>query len=88
MPGRQLPRTVPPAPQDSASARDYPLPYDKLAAAESDEEQIQILTDLLKLSGTKIPGGIIEHLRTSWLDNRAIPTADLKTYNGDRVLNP
>lgn len=34
---------------------DYPLPYDKLAAAESDEEQIKILTELLKLSGTKIP---------------------------------
>ncbi|QZS53448.1 type I polyketide synthase [Rhodococcus opacus] len=65
---------------------DYPLPYDKLAAAESDEEQIKILTELLKLSGTKIPGGIIEHQRTSWLDNRAIQTAELEEYDGDVVL--
>ncbi|MFC9836529.1 polyketide synthase Pks13 [Rhodococcus sp. NPDC127530] len=65
---------------------DYPLPYDKLAAAESDEEQIKILTELLKLSGTKIPGGIIEHQRTSWLDNRAIQTAEIEQYDGDVVL--
>ncbi|NLU84784.1 polyketide synthase Pks13 [Rhodococcus sp. HNM0569] len=65
---------------------DYPLPYDQLAAAESDDEQVKILTDLLKLSGTKIPGGIIEHQRTSWLDNRAIQTAKLERYDGDVVL--
>jgi len=65
---------------------DYPLPYDKLAAAESDEAQIQILMDLLKMSGTKIPGGIIEHQRNSWLEYRAIQTADLGTYDGDVVL--
>ncbi|EOM76632.1 acyltransferase domain-containing protein [Rhodococcus rhodnii] len=65
---------------------DYPLPYDQLAAAESDEEQIKILTDLLKMSGTKIPGGIIEHQRTSWLDNRAIQTATVEPYDGDVVL--
>nr|WP_223263514.1 polyketide synthase Pks13 [Rhodococcus sp. MTM3W5.2] len=65
---------------------DAPLPYDKLAAAESDEAQIQILMDLLKMSGTKIPGGILEHQRTSWLDNRAIQTAQLEQYDGDVVL--
>ncbi|MFZ2177646.1 MAG: non-ribosomal peptide synthetase, partial [Rhodococcus sp. (in: high G+C Gram-positive bacteria)] len=65
---------------------DYPLPYDKLAAAKTDEEQVKILTELLKLSGTKIPGGIIEHQRTSWLDNRAIQTAELERYDGDVVL--
>jgi thioesterase domain-containing protein/acyl carrier protein len=65
---------------------DYPLPYDKLATAESDEAQIQILMDLLKMSGTKIPGGIIEHQRNSWLEYRAIQTADLGTYDGDVVL--
>ncbi|AQA25180.1 phosphopantetheine attachment site family protein [Rhodococcus sp. MTM3W5.2] len=65
---------------------DYPLPYDKLAAAESDEAQIQILMDLLTMSGTKIPGGIIEHQRNSWLEYRAIQTADLATYDGDVVL--
>ncbi|CAM2946520.1 Polyketide synthase thioesterase domain-containing protein [Prescottella defluvii] len=65
---------------------DAPLPYDQLAAAGSDEEQIGILMDLLKLSSAKIPGGIIEHQRTSWLDNRAIPGTDLETYDGDVVL--
>ncbi|MFC7450450.1 polyketide synthase Pks13 [Rhodococcus daqingensis] len=64
---------------------DAPLPYDKLAATD-DEGQIKILMDLLKMSGTKIPGGIIEHQRTSWLDNRAIQTAQLETYAGDVVL--
>nr|WP_206612483.1 polyketide synthase Pks13 [Prescottella agglutinans] len=65
---------------------DAPLPFDKLAEAGSDEEQITILMDLLKLSGAKIPGGIIEHQRTSWLDNRAIQTADPQQYDGDVVL--
>ncbi|MFD4179882.1 polyketide synthase Pks13 [Rhodococcus sp. NPDC058514] len=64
---------------------DAPLPLDKLAATD-DDGQIKILMDLLKMSGTKIPGGIIEHQRTSWLDNRAIQTAELETYEGDVVL--
>lgn len=65
---------------------DYPLPYDKLAAAETDDEQIKILMDLLKMSGTKIPGGIIEHQRTSWLDNRALQTVEPGVYDGNVVL--
>jgi polyketide synthase 13 len=65
---------------------DAPLPYDKLAAAESDEEQIQILMDLLKVSGAKIPGGIIKHQRTSWLDNRALQTVKPGEYDGNVVL--
>ncbi|RVW00114.1 polyketide synthase Pks13 [Rhodococcus spongiicola] len=65
---------------------DAPLPLDQLAAAGSDEQQIQLLMDLMKLSGAQIPGGIIEHQRTSWLDNRAIQTAELKPYDGDVVL--
>jgi polyketide synthase 13 len=65
---------------------DFPLPYDQLAAAKSDEEQITILTELLGNSGAQIPGGIIEHQRTSWLDNRAIQTAKLEPYDGDVVL--
>jgi polyketide synthase 13 len=64
---------------------DAPLPYDQLAQAD-DEGQVRILMDLLKLSGAKIPGGIIEHQRTSWLDNRAIQTANLEPYDGDVVL--
>lgn len=65
---------------------DAPLPYDKLAAAGSDEEQITILMNLLKASGASIPGGIIEHQRTSWLDNRALQTAKVDNYDGDVVL--
>ena len=65
---------------------DYPVPYDKLAAAKTDEEQIDILMNLLKLSGAKIPAGIIEHQRTSWLDNRAIQTAKLEPYDRKVVL--
>ena len=64
---------------------DYPIPYDKLVDAD-DEGQIRIITDLVKLSGAKIPGGIIEHQRTSWLDNRAIQTAELKKYGGHVTL--
>ncbi|NMM91247.1 polyketide synthase [Rhodococcus sp. SRB_17] len=65
---------------------DAPLPYDRLAAAGSDEEQIEILMNLLKVSGAKIPSGILEHQRTSWLDNRAVPSTDLGTYDGAVVL--
>ncbi|MFF0816239.1 polyketide synthase Pks13 [Rhodococcus sp. NPDC003318] len=65
---------------------DAPLPYDRLAAAATDEEQITILMDLLKVSGAQIPGGIIEHQRTSWLDNRALQTAKVDSYDGDVVL--
>ncbi|WP_282706446.1 polyketide synthase Pks13 [Rhodococcus pyridinivorans] len=65
---------------------DAPLPYDLLAEAGSDEEQIGILMGLLELSGAQIPGGIIEHQRTSWLDNRAIQTAELLPYDGKVVL--
>ncbi|MEU5841286.1 polyketide synthase Pks13 [Rhodococcus sp. NPDC047139] len=65
---------------------DAPLPYDLLAEAGSDEEQIGILMGLLEMSGAQIPGGIIEHQRTSWLDNRAIQTAELAPYGGDVVL--
>ncbi|MDJ0394288.1 polyketide synthase Pks13 [Rhodococcus sp. G-MC3] len=64
---------------------DYPIPYDKLVDAD-DEGQIRIITELVKLSGAKIPGGIIEHQRTSWLDNRAIQTAELKPYGGAVTL--
>ena len=65
---------------------DVPLPLDVLASTEADEDQIQILMDMIKMSGAKIPGGIIEHQRTSWLDNRAIQTAEFSSYDGDVVL--
>ncbi|OYD67571.1 polyketide synthase Pks13 [Rhodococcus sp. OK302] len=65
---------------------DVPLPVDVLAEIESDEDQMQFLMDMIKMSGVKIPGGIIEHQRTSFLDNRAIQTADFKNYDGDVVI--
>ncbi|WP_174565448.1 polyketide synthase Pks13 [Rhodococcoides yunnanense] len=94
MPGREIPDT-----KDEVRRRweryaafakktydvDYPIPYDKLVDAD-DDGQIRIITDLVKLSGAKIPGGIIEHQRTSWLDNRAIQTAELKPYGGHVTL--
>jgi polyketide synthase 13 len=64
---------------------DYPLPYDKLAKAD-DDGQIRIIMDLVKLSSAQIPSGIIEHQRTSWLDNRAIQTASPTVYDGDVTL--
>ncbi len=65
---------------------DAPLPFDKLAVA-SEEEQIKIVMDLVKLSGAKIPGGIIEHQRTSWIDNRALAKlTEPVPYDGKVVL--
>ncbi|MBX4378528.1 hypothetical protein K4H02_26060, partial [Mycobacterium tuberculosis] len=39
-------------------------------AAASDEEQFKMISDLLKISGAKIPGGVLEHQRTSWIESR------------------
>lgn len=64
---------------------EIPLPFDQLAKA-SDEEQIRIILDLVKMSGTTIPSGIIEHQRTSWLDSRALQSATLDPYDGDVTL--
>jgi polyketide synthase 13 len=64
---------------------DYPLPYEKLAQAD-DDGQIKIIMDMVKMSSAKIPSGIIEHQRTSWLDNRAIQTARPQHYDGDVTL--
>ncbi|TSE00845.1 acyltransferase domain-containing protein [Skermania sp. ID1734] len=64
---------------------DAPLPYDKLATAIEDE-QIKIIMDLVRLSGAKIPGGVIEHQRTSWIDNQALLNAHPTHYDGDVVL--
>ncbi|WP_066913549.1 polyketide synthase Pks13 [Millisia brevis] len=64
---------------------EIPLPFDRLANA-SDDEQIQIILELVSMSGTTIPSGIIEHQRTSWLDNRALQSATLYPYDGDVTL--
>ncbi|MBD0323116.1 MAG: acyltransferase domain-containing protein, partial [Aldersonia sp.] len=64
---------------------DAPLPYDRLVEA-SEDEQISIIMDLVKLSGAKIPGGVIEHQRTSWIDTRELLNATARPYDGDVVL--
>ena len=44
------------------------------------------MLDAVKQSGVQIPGGIIEHQRTSYLDNRAIDTAEIEPYDGHVTL--
>ena len=44
------------------------------------------LTLQSQAGGVNIPGGIIEHQRTSYLDNRAIDTAKIEPYDGHVTL--
>lgn len=55
-------------------------------AAASDAEQFSMISDLIKFSGAKIPGGVLEHQRTSWLEHRALNAAEPSQYAGDAVL--
>ncbi|MGV9611816.1 polyketide synthase Pks13 [Nocardia xishanensis] len=55
-------------------------------AAASDEEQYKMITDLIKMSGAKIPGGVLEHQRTSWIEQRALQQTQPSRYDGDVVL--
>ncbi|MEV0249923.1 polyketide synthase Pks13 [Nocardia sp. NPDC050712] len=55
-------------------------------AAASDEDQFKMIGDLVKLSGAKIPGGVLEHQRTSWLENRELQKVQPRRYDGDVVL--
>ncbi|EUA68361.1 thioesterase domain protein [Mycobacterium xenopi 4042] len=45
------------------------IPYEQLEQLD-DEGQVRFVLDAVKASGVQIPGGIIEHQRTSYLDNR------------------
>ena len=47
---------------------------------------MRFVLDAVKGSGVDIPGGIIEHQRTSYLDNRALDTADIEPYDGHVAL--
>ena len=51
-----------------------------------DEGQVQFVLDMVSQSGVQIPGGIVEHQRTSYLDNRALDTVDIQPYDGHVVL--
>ncbi|MEE4023928.1 polyketide synthase Pks13 [Gordonia sp. PKS22-38] len=64
---------------------DIPIPMDRLVEAD-DEEQFAIIMEMMSMSGTKIPGGIIEHQRTSFLDNRALTNIEPTSYDGKVIL--
>ncbi|WP_069162030.1 polyketide synthase Pks13 [Nocardia altamirensis] len=55
-------------------------------AAASDEDQFKMISDLVKISGTKIPGGVLEHQRTSWIEGRHLAKTTPSHYDGDVVL--
>ena len=61
------------------------IPYKQLEELD-DEGQVKFVLEAVKQSGVEIPGGIIEHQRTSYLDNRAIDTAEIQPYDGHVTL--
>ena len=61
------------------------IPYEQLEELD-DDGQIRFVLDAVKASGVQIPGGIIEHQRTSYLDNRAIDTAEIQPFDGHVTL--
>ncbi|MEU4597844.1 polyketide synthase Pks13 [Nocardia sp. NPDC023988] len=67
---------------------DGDLPDEQLQelAQADDEEQYEIVATLVKLSGAKIPGGVLEHQRTSWIEGRHLAKTKPSRYDGDVVL--
>jgi polyketide synthase 13 len=61
------------------------IPYEQLEELD-DEGQVSFVLDAVKASGVAIPGGVIEHQRTSYLDNRVIDTAEIQPYDGHVTL--
>ncbi|WP_433592408.1 polyketide synthase Pks13 [Nocardia sp. CA-145437] len=55
-------------------------------AAASDAEQIDIIMELLKFAGVDIPGGVIEHQRTSWIDSKELEKIEPTKYDGHVTL--
>jgi polyketide synthase 13 len=62
-----------------------PIPYEQLEELD-DAGQVQFVLDAVKDAGVNIPGGIIEHQRTSYLDNRALDTVEIEPYDGHVTL--
>ncbi|MBB4134327.1 polyketide synthase Pks13 [Gordonia humi] len=62
-----------------------PVPMDRLVEAD-DDEQFAIIMEMMAMSDAKIPGGIIEHQRTSFIDNRVLSNIDPTPYDGKVVL--
>jgi polyketide synthase 13 len=61
------------------------IPYEQLEELD-DEGQVKFVLEAVRQSGVQIPGGIIEHQRTSYLDNRAIDTVQMQPYDGHVTL--
>ncbi|WP_420329564.1 polyketide synthase Pks13 [Mycobacterium lepromatosis] len=61
------------------------IPYEHLEELD-DDGQVRFVLDFVSQSGVQIPAGIIEHQRTSYLDNRAIDTAQIQPYDGHVTL--
>lgn len=61
------------------------IPYEELEVLD-DAGQVQFVLNAVRDAGVQIPGGIIEHQRTSYLDNRALDVVDIKPYDGRVVL--
>ncbi|OBJ58998.1 polyketide synthase Pks13 [Mycobacterium sp. 1423905.2] len=61
------------------------IPYEHLEQLD-DEGQVRFVLEAVSQSGVEIPAGIIEHQRTSYLDNRAIDTAQIQPYDGHVTL--
>ena len=61
------------------------IPYEELEKLD-DDGQVRFVLDAVRQSGVDIPGGIIEHQRTSYLDNRAIDTAEIEPFDGHVTL--
>ena len=62
-----------------------PIPYEQLEELD-DEGQVRFVLDAVREAGVDIPGGIIEHQRTSYLDNRLLETAEIQSYDGHVTL--
>ncbi|MDT5071725.1 MAG: polyketide synthase 13, partial [Mycobacterium sp.] len=62
-----------------------PIPYEELEELD-DAGQVQFVLDAVQNAGVQIPGGIIEHQRTSYLDNRALETVVIEPYDGHVTL--
>ncbi|HJT93915.1 MAG TPA: polyketide synthase Pks13, partial [Mycobacterium sp.] len=62
-----------------------PIPYEQLEDLD-DEGQVQFVLNAVSQSGVQIPGGVVEHQRTSYLDNRLLETATIQPYDGHVTL--
>ncbi len=62
-----------------------PIPYEELEELD-DAGQVRFVLDAVQNAGVQIPGGIVEHQRTSYLDNRALETVVIEPYDGHVTL--